>query len=259
MPIHKSNGLTYLTFDLFDNYQIKHGVFMRHGGVSPSPWQSLNMATSVGDSKENVIENRTRVARAMNNNENTFFDVWQIHSNHVIAADKPRLPGQPHSKADAIITNKKKINLLMLFADCVPIFLFDINKRVAALVHAGWQGTAERIITAAINKMCKQYNCLPKNIIAGIGPAISVDHYEIGNELLGFFNESAIEIGKVIKRKNSSLFLDLKTANIMLMKQAGIIHIENINICTASHTEDWFSHRAENKKTGRFAAMISID
>jgi len=62
MPIRQFKGITFLTSGLLDSHKIKHGFFMRHGGTSPAPWKSLNMATSVGDSSENVIANRKRVA-----------------------------------------------------------------------------------------------------------------------------------------------------------------------------------------------------
>ena len=100
MPIRHSNGITFLTSNLLDLHNIKHGFFMRHGGTSPSPWKSLNMATSVGDSSENVIENRKRIAESLQISQFCFYDLWQVHSNEVVIAENPRMRGDPHVQAD---------------------------------------------------------------------------------------------------------------------------------------------------------------
>ena len=81
---------------------------MRHGGTSPFPWKSLNMATSVGDSRENVIENRKRIADTLQIDQFSFYDLWQVHSNDVVIAENPRPRGESHIQADAIVTNKCK-------------------------------------------------------------------------------------------------------------------------------------------------------
>jgi YfiH family protein len=128
-----------------DNAGIKHGVFMRHGGCSPQPWSSLNLATSVGDSAEDVIENRDRISDALGLERNSFYDVWQVHSTKVVYAGQPRKIGRDHIKADAIITDQKNVALLMLFADCVPILLYDPERSIAACAHAGWKGTFNQI------------------------------------------------------------------------------------------------------------------
>jgi hypothetical protein len=259
MPIHVSNGLSYLTFDLFDQHHIRHGIFMRHGGVSPHPWKSLNMATSVGDSRENVIENRTRIAGALRIGENSFFDVWQVHSSDVIIASEPRPQGVLHQKGDAIMTNQPNVSLLMLFADCVPVFLFDVHKRIAVLIHAGWQGTARMVVSAAINKMRSQFGCQPDDMIAGIGPAISAERYEVRPELFVHFDQKFFNMNDIKVQKGSSHFLDLKKANGQLLQREGITQIENLDVCTAGNTSDWYSHRGENGKTGRFAAVLSVN
>ncbi len=129
MTVHYSNNIAYLTSDLLESFKLNHGFFMRHGGCSPKPWRSLNMATSVGDSRENVIENRSRIAFSMKINRSSYYDLWQVHSNKVVIADQPRPINEAHLKADAIVTNRKGVSLLMLFADCVPVLLFDPNTK----------------------------------------------------------------------------------------------------------------------------------
>lgn len=259
MPIHNSNGLTYLTFDYFDQYQIPHGIFMRHGGMSPQPWSSLNMATSVGDSKKNVIENRKRITGSLGLDYSSIYDLWQVHSNNVVTADRPRLSGQPHIQGDAIITNQQNVSLLMLFADCVPILLFDKKNNVAAIAHAGWQGTINGIVLNVVQNMMDKFNSNPEDIMAGIGPAICAQHYEVGNDVVNAVRKSKIDQEQALITVDSRYYLDLKKANFLLLEQANIKMIESMDICTACHPDDWFSHRAENKMTGRFGAIISLD
>ena len=108
MPIRIKGNISYFTFPELDAHQIVHGVFTRHGGASPHLWKSLNMATSVGDSRENVIENRVRVMNALGLTHESIYDVWQVHGNEVIATDEPRAVDVAHEKADAIVTKSSK-------------------------------------------------------------------------------------------------------------------------------------------------------
>lgn len=130
MPIHYSDGISWLSSQALDAYEIKHGFFMRHGGCSLHPWKSLNMATSVGDSRENVIENRKRIADSLKIDSNSFYDLWQVHSDSVIITERPRAITEAHLQADAIVTDKSSVALLMLFADCVPMLFLILNKEL---------------------------------------------------------------------------------------------------------------------------------
>lgn len=252
-------GLTYFQFDdgAFDG--ILHGFFTRKGGVSPNPWMSLNLATTVGDSRENVIENRKRIFELFSRPVKSLFDVWQVHSTDVICTDVSRDLNEPHQKADAIFTDRPEITLLMRFADCVPIILFDKCKHVVGIVHAGWQGTVNRIVHHAIETIQERYHVNPSDLVAGIGPSIGPDHYVVGENV---FQEAETAFGKererFFLRVNGSLFFNLWQANGYLLEEAGVANIYYSNICTACNLEDWYSHRAEHGKTGRFGAVIAL-
>jgi polyphenol oxidase len=258
MSIHYSQNISYLTSDKLDLYGVTHGFFMRHGGCSPYPWKSLNMATSVGDSRENVIENRIRIAESLQINPNNYFDLWQVHSNNVVITDKPRPSNVKHIQADAIITREKQVVLLMLFADCVPIMLFDPDKKVIAISHAGWKGTINGVVAETIKSMTKKFNCVTDNIIGVIGPSICADHYQVGDEVIEQVKTVFNPEDNVISSKDGRSFLDLPAANRKTMEKCGMKIIETLNICTACNTDDWFSHREENGKTGRFAVVITL-
>jgi len=258
MPINISKGLTFLTSEALESHKVKHGFFMRHGGTSPSPWKSLNMATSVGDSSENVIENRKRIADALQIGRFDFYDLWQVHSNEVVIAEKPRRRGEPHMKADAIVTNKENLALLMQFADCVPILFFDPERKVIASAHAGWKGTLSGIAAETVKMMMQKFNSEPGKIISVIGPSICREHYQIGEDVASKVNSFFKSEEKVLTCIKEKKFMDLSAANRIILEKMGLKNIEMMDICTFCNKEDWFSHRGENGKTGRFASIITL-
>ncbi|MDR3575133.1 MAG: peptidoglycan editing factor PgeF [Anaerolineaceae bacterium] len=238
---------------------MSHGIFTRTGGVSPDPWSSLNLGGTVGDSRENVVENRLRLFNSLDRKVESLFDVWQIHGTKIICSDAPRPLDAPHKEADAILTDRPGITLFMRFADCVPIFLFDPTRKVIGMVHAGWMGTVNRIVTGAIDAMVNRYGSDPKNIIAGIGPSIGPDHYQIGDEVIKQVKQTfGSDAGEILKSMDGGIHLDLWEANLILLQLAGVQHIQNSGICTYCHIDDWYSHRGEHGKTGRFGAILAL-
>lgn len=259
MAIRELGPLRLFEFDLFPGTQIVHGIFTRHGGVSPQPWKSLNLGGLNGDSRENVIENRRRIFDALGRPVDTIFDVWQVHSADVICPQQPRRLDSQHQKADAIATNRPDITLFMRFADCVPVFFYDPVKRVVAIAHAGWQGTVKNIVARTVETMQVKFASQPADILAGIGPSIGPDHYEVGDDVVqavrGVLGERSPE---VISRKNGRFRLDLWGTNQILLEQAGVRCVEVAGICTACHMHDWYSHRGEHGATGRFGALLAL-
>jgi polyphenol oxidase len=149
--------------------------------------------------------------------------------------------------------------LFMRFADCVPILFHDPVKRVVGIAHAGWQGTVKKIVKITVETMHSRYGSNPADILAGIGPSISVDRYEVGpdvvEQVIHAFGDDA---SALLKRYNGSVHLDLWEANRLLLEQSGVRNIQVAGICTASNTADWYSHRAEKGKTGRFGAILAL-
>ncbi len=183
-----------------------------------------------------------------------------MHSAEVVCADRPRMPDRPYLKADAILTDRPGVSLFMRFADCVPIFLYDPIRRVVGLVHAGWAGTVNKIARETIHTMKTRYGCQPKHIIAAIGPSTGPDHYTIGPDVEIQVQAAFGEGSKSLLQKNDhAVQFDLWTANRMILEEAGICQIEIARICTACHLDDWYSHRGERGKTGRFGALIGLN
>ncbi len=256
MPLIYHNGLCYFQFDTL---QTRHAVFTRHGGVSPEPWSSLNVGGTVGDDLERVKENRLLSFYTLGRAPESAFEVWHVHNADVVCVRAPRPHGESLRQADIILTDSHEVTLFMRFADCVPILLHDPRKGIIGLAHAGWRGTLRDVASATVNAMCKQYDSNPADIVAGIGPSIGPDHYQIGADvILNVMQKYGDESESLLKSHNGKIHFDLWKANRLLLEQAGVGKIECAEICTACHTDDWFSHRAEKGRTGRFGALISL-
>ena len=258
MSFHEHNGLRYYSFDIFPS-TVKQGVFTRRGGISAAPWHSLNLGGSVGDDPAHVVENRTRVFNAMGCDPASIHDVWLVHGTDIVDADAPHPIREPSARADIIFTDNPNVSLFMRFGDCVPVLLHDPKKKVIGIAHAGWLGTIRGVVQTAVEGMKSHYGSDPKNIIAGIGPSIGVDHYEVGVDVVSQFQEKYNhDADKVLQTRNGSTYLDLWTANAIQLKNAGVEQIQISGVCTACHLDDWFSHRAEKGKTGRFGALMAL-
>lgn len=252
------NGLTYFHFELFKDLDISYGIFTRHGGVSPQPWDSLNLGGTVGDSREHVIENRARIFNAIGRPVESIFDAWQVHGTHALRADAPRPLDQPHERADIILTDQPQVTLLGRFADCVPILLVDPVHRGLCIAHAGWQGTINQVSRHAVSAMQKEFGSRPIEILAGIGPSICRDCYQVGEDVAQALHAAGGK-SKYLTPKDGRYQLDLWMMNKDQLISAGLdaAKVEIAGICTAENTHDWYSHRAEKGRTGRFCAVMA--
>jgi polyphenol oxidase len=258
MPFHSYSAIRLFQFDIFGK-EVTQAVFTRRGGVSPDPWASLNLGSTVGDNLEHVRKNHQLALAALEREMASIFDVWQVHGVNVAIAEAPRSVDKPHLQADAILTDKPGITLMMRFADCVPIMLHDPVRKVVGIAHAGWLGTVRGTIRFTVEAMQKRFKTNPADILAAIGPSIGADHYEIGAEVVSQVRKAfGIHAESLLSEKNSSTRFDLWAANHLLLEQAGVSQIEVAGLCTACATENWYSHRAEKGHTGRFGAVIAL-
>ena len=256
MPFNHQDDLRFYQFN---NLQTRHAIFTRHGGVSPEPWNSLNVGGTVGDDLERVRANRNLSLKALGCVPESVFDVWQVHGADVVCANTPRPDGESLRQADIILTDKPDLTLYMRFADCVPMLFHDPRKGVIGVAHAGWVGTLRDVATSTVNTMKKQYGSNPADIVAGIGPSIGPDHYEVGSDvILQVMQKFGDESELLLKSHNGKIHFDLWKTNQILLERAGVGTIEIAGVCTACNTSDWFSHRAEKGRTGRFGALITL-
>lgn len=257
--ISTPSGVVFYTFPEPSFKNTIHGFFTRKGGISSTPYDSLNLSISTGDSLKNIHENRRRIMESINRSENSVYDVWQVHSNQINIAKEPRKLDREPEQADAIITNNPDLTLLMKFADCVPILVNDPVKKVVGIIHAGWQGTVKRIAEKTIECMANRFNSNPSDVHAIIGPSIGPDHYNVGEDVYKSVIESfGQDHDFCLSKQNGQIKLDLWKANELLLRQTGVKEICITGMCTACDIENWYSHRAENGITGRFAAVIAL-
>jgi hypothetical protein len=254
-----NNGIRTYHFDNLSQSGIFHAIFTRQGGVSPDPYKSLNFGGTVGDEPAHVLENHKKAFKAINKPLESRFDVWQVHGKDVIVTDHPRIDSERHQKADGIMTAIPDITLLMRFADCVPVMVADPVKKIVGIYHAGWQGTLLKIGAEFISIMKTMFQSKAENLIAGIGPSICSECYRVGDELeKKFSNAFGKEGNRFLKGVNGSFYLDLWKANRLILEECGVKNIEVAGICTAHNPTEWYSHRGEFGKTGRFGAVISL-
>jgi len=259
MHLHQRDAVRYYTFESLEDSRVNHAIFTRRGGLSPEPWASLNVGGTVGDDPERVHTNRMRLLQTLDCDPRTMYDVWQVHGNEVVCTDSARRSDKPFEKADAIITNRKTVTLFMRFADCVPILLYDPIHKVIGLVHAGWKGTINGVVMSAVEAMSTKYQSNPRDILAGIGPSIGPHHYEIGEVVAGLVEQAfGSEADGLLITTNGKSHFDLWSANALLLARSGVKEIEQSGICTACHLNDWYSHRAEKGRTGRFGVLVTL-
>ncbi len=258
MPFRQEDGLRIYSFETFPD-TITQAIFTRRGGVSPRPWDSLNVGGSIGDDLEHVRANRILSFKALDRSPDSIHDVWQVHSATPVYADAPRPLDSPYQKADILLTDNPQVTLFMRFADCTPIFLYDPQKRVIGLVHSGWLGTVRSAARIAVDSMRLRYRSNPSDLLAAIGPSIGLDHYEIGPDVIARVRETfAGQAETLLETREGKVYFDLWKANKSLLEQAGVEKIEQAGICTACNLQDWYSHRGEKGKTGRFGAMLAL-
>jgi len=287
-------GLPVLTWPVFDPLPVEALVTTRHGGVSAGRYATLNLSFAVGDEAANVRENRRRAAAALGAGPADFVFAAQVHGRRaevVSAADRGRgtlTAGDAAGPADALVTAAPGMVLAILVADCVPIILYDPAAHVLACVHAGWRGTVARTAEAALAAM-RSLGTRPRDVIAGIGPAVAADSYQVGEEVAGAardaFGEQVTDAardasGEEVAGAARDAFggqaqallrpaaaggpgqwlFDLPAANRHVLRAAGVPDSQ-IHVAATPTGPDpglFFSHRAK-RPCGRFALAARLE
>ncbi len=255
------NGLVYYHFKSVSQLGgVTHGVFTRRGGVSLPPYDSLNVGSTVGDDPDRVRVNHERIAGVIGAEDTSFRTTWQVHGAEVLVARRDQAQSWPPPQADGIITAENDLPLIMRYADCVPIMLVDPVRHVIGMAHAGWRGTLAGIGPATIRAMHEVYGSQPQDIVAGIGPSIGPCCYEVGPEVIAQMREVFPEADDLIVPPNNGrgAYLDLWKATEYALRSAGVQFVEVARLCTRCHSHEFYSHRAEAGRTGRFGAILMM-
>lgn len=238
-----------------------HYVSGRAGGVSQGELGTFNLGLRAGDDPERVWENRRRLAEAMDVALDYLVFPSQTHSLNVKRVAGPIRPGELDD-TDALITDAPGVCINVMSADCVPVLLYDPVRKAAGAVHAGWRGTVGKIVTHAVAAMREAFGTDPADLVAGIGPSICADVYEVGEEVLAAVeNAFGATEGLILRRTAEGKgYLDLWEANRRQLLAAGVPDrsIEVSGLCTYRHADQFFSARKSKNQAGRFAAGIVI-
>ena len=257
---------------------LRHGFSTRKSGVSKVyGGDSLNLGWTKEDDPALVAENRRRFLRGVcgEDDGSVLVGVRQIHSGvvHVVKPGDGALEGRLQTaegkgvlEGDGLMTNVQGILLGVGTADCVPVLVVDVDKRVVAAFHAGWRGTVARIVEHGVAKMREEYGSRVEDLIAAVGPSIGSCCYGVGEEVRGEFEReflygsSLFHLGEAGKMR-----LDLWEANRLQLLDAGLAQARIVRVgeCTACARDvggalRYFSHRGEKGVAGRMLNVVGV-
>jgi hypothetical protein len=236
--------------DIFKNYpEIKFGFSTAIGGISPPPF-GMNLSLATNDTKENVLKNREFFFGELGIQLEQINFQKQIHSD----ISKCVLSGGFSGECDATYTNTKNIFLTVSVADCLPVFLYDPLKKVIAAIHAGWRGSADKIVVKTINKLISDFSTGPSDLVAYLGPCISQEYFEVGKEVGDLFKD------EVKFPKGEKFHIDLKKENLLQLVESGVLekNIEISSNCTYKENETFHSYRRDRDRSGRMFGVIGM-
>lgn len=265
-------------YDLSDD--VKAFSTTRHGGVSEGNYASLNINEYCGDSKANTDANRLLLANELGIDANHIIMPHQTHGveSRIIGEEFATLPDGVKKMllegVDAVMTNIPGMCIGVSTADCIPVLLYDEEHHAAAAIHAGWRGTQARIVRKAVQEMRMAYQTDPTKLKAVIGPGISLDNFEVGDEVYAAFEQAAFDMSAIaeehIKRNPNAddpakaferkWHINLPLANIQMLTHNGVdeANIINTGICTFDNADNYFSARRLGIESGRIYTGIII-
>ncbi|SRR5216683_2459557 len=259
-------GLEVLTWPAFDTLDAEVMVTTRNGGVSSGSYASLNLGLHVGDVAADVLANRRRVAAALGTDPGDLVFCNQAHGRGVqIVSARDRGRGalsldDAIPRTDALVTGDAGTALVVMVADCVPIVLYDPVAHILACVHAGWRGTVARVAEAALAAM-RSLGTRPADVVAGLGPAIAPDRYQVGGEVVAAAERGLGDASAEVMRPEGAgkWLFDLCAANRRVLRGAGVLD-ERIHVAavpTGPAPGLFFSDR-EQRPCGRFALAARL-
>ncbi len=239
------------TFDGGDG--IVAAVSTRRGGVSPPPYDSLNLGRSTGDAEAHVDANRARFLRALGAPEAALARIHQVHGGDLLAVDGAWREDGDRPHADGLITRERGRLLVVTIADCVPVFVVDATTGTLAVVHAGWRGTVAGIAASAVRAVAGAAGAEPRALRAAIGPSIGPCCFEVGDDVAAHFPHATRRPARAPRAH-----VDLWKANADQLAHEGIPRdaVDVAGLCTSCTSDVFFSHRRDHGRTGRMIAVL---
>lgn len=238
---------------------------MRKGGVSEGNYASFNVNAYCGDSPGHVAQNRMALAEAVGVSPDCIVIPHQVHGVEVrqigeeFAVLSEDVKKMVLEGVDAVMTCLSGYCIGVSTADCIPVLLYDEKRHAVAAIHAGWRGTVARIVQKTIAAMHTAFGTVPQDLSAVIGPGISVDHFEVGDEVYEQFSAAGFGMGQIAERREK-WHINLPLCNELQLLQAGVAEesIVRSHICTYSHADEYFSARKLGVESGRIYTAIMM-
>lgn len=262
---------------------IQHGFFSRHGGVSTHFYTSLNVGLGSGDDHDKVIENRNRCETALGAAADSLITLHQVHSAKATIIDEHNRsawedylksgsqntgqslsPSLPDLESDGVVTKLSGVMLGILTADCMPFLFADEKAGVIGAAHGGWRGALNGVLETTIDAMVA-LGANPANINAALGPCLRQDNFEIGLDLLDEFTKMHPLSTRFFKPgiSDQKRQFDLAGFAFWRLKSKGLVHIDDVGICTLANPDDYFSYRHSRQNNqgdyGRNLSAIMIN
>ena len=247
---------------------LTHGFSTRMGGVSKTPFDSMNLSFTRGDDETDVMENFRRFGKAIGVSDSQMVFSDQTHTANVgIVTEedlgKGILKPKDYTDIDGLVTNCPGACLVTFYADCVPLFFADPVRKVIGLSHSGWRGTAAAIGRETVEMMGHQFGSRPEDIIAAIGPSICGDCYEVSEDVAQVFRQQfrTEQSDTFLTEKGGGKYmLDLWKVNAYILLDSGILpeHLSVTDICTCCNSDLLWSPRKTGGVRGSLAAFLMI-
>jgi len=238
----------------------------RQGGFSSGKYAEMNINRYCGDDPTAIEKNLEALSRELKVDKQRIIMPHQTHGIEVrrIAEDFLSLPNEVQTMllegVDALTTNMKCVCIGVSTADCIPIIIYDPEHNAASTVHAGWRGTAARIAQKAVAEMRLSYGSRPEKLKAVIGPGISVEAFEVGDEVYNEFSQANFNM-EAISRRTDKWHIDLPECNRLQLLETGICtdSITMSGICTYNNADRFFSARRLGINSGRIFTGILMN
>ena len=243
----------------------------RRGGFGSGQYGAFNINCYCGDSEESVRKNRAALCSLLGIADERLLMPHQVHLTQTAVIDEDFMTLPPSERrqrlegVDALMTDMSGLCIGVSTADCIPLLLFDRSRRAVCAIHAGWRGTLRRIAERAVGQMTAAYGTRPADIIAQIGPGISLDSFEVGDEVYEAFRSENFPM-ELISRKQPSdggswrWHIDLPECNRRQLLATGIpdSQITLSNVCTYKQADTFFSARRLGILSGRIFTGILL-
>jgi hypothetical protein len=236
--------------------KLVHAFTTRHGGKSPTPADTFNLGKHLNtdESRADALANRRALCHALGLNFDHLSVPAQVHSSIVLIADERTA----YPDVDGLVTDQPDKPLLLHFADCVPVMIFDCNRQVLCIVHAGWRGTAGTIAKNGVQLMEQKFGCRPADMVAAVGPAIGSCCYPTGGDVAEKLSKTVSSAEGMFVERDGNVCPDLKAINALQLLESGVGEVDVTELCTACNPQTFYSHRQSGGKTGRQGAIASI-